>query len=170
MTATPTAEDRLAAAVDRLSPVAVPVGLAALTWLTLLLAAGVLLRASLSLSSLVPVFFVGLLFWPVYRAAPWREGASARVRRWVRASRVEFAVLAVLAAVPLVPLVPDLVVSALQLPYRGSGLFFGASLFYRQRFGPAAGRTVLRFGQWYFQALWLYLLATMLVGLGRRLR
>lgn len=171
MAVTLPAEDRLAAAADRLAPVAVPVGLAVVTWLTLLLAAGVLLRpGSLSLSNLVPLFFVGLLLWPVYRAAPWRDGTAARVLRWVNRSRAAFAVLAVLFVLPAVPLVPDLLISLLQLPYRGSGLFFGASLFYRERLGPTAARLLLRFGQWYFQALWLYLLATILVGLGRRLR
>lgn len=165
------AEDRTIPAIDRLLTAAVPVGLAAVTWLGLLLTAGFLVRLNrVSLLDLLPVFFVALLFWPVLRAAPWREGAADRVRAWAGDRFAEFAVVAGLAVLPLVPVVPDLLVSLLQLPYRGSGVFFGASLFYRERVGPLAGRMLLAAAQWYLQLLWLYLLSTGIVGLARRLR
>lgn len=154
-----------------LDRVAVPVGLAVLTWLGLLLAVGFLARlGSLSLLNLLPVFFVALLFWPVYRIEPWREGATDRVVAWARQRRVVVPVVIGLALLPLVPLVPDLLVSVLQLPYRGSGVFFGATLFYRARFGPAVARLLLVFAQTYLQLLWLYFLAVGLVEVVRRLR
>lgn len=160
-----------AVTVERLVAVAVPVGLAVLTWLSLLLTVGFLARLNaLSFLNLVPLFFLLLLFWPVYRAAPWREGVAERVGRWARDHTTEFAVLVALGILPYVPLLPDLVVTLLQLPYRGSGIFFGASLFYRERLGPMAGRLLLRFAQAYLQLIWLYLLAKGTVGLARRLR
>lgn len=166
---TPTAEARVAAATDRLAPIVVPAGLAVVTWLALLLAAGILFRAD-GLSVFVPLFFVAILLWPVYSAAPWREGASDRAREWLQNDWPALAVAAGLGVLPVLPAVPDLLVSILQLPYRGSGLFFGATLVYRQRFDPLAGRVLLRFGQWTIQLLWLYLLATLVVGAARRLR
>lgn len=160
--------------VDRSVPfdrVAVPVGLAVLTWIGLLLAVGYVARlGSLSVLNLLPVFFVGLVFWPVYRVQPWRAGATDRVRAWAGHRRVVFPVVVALAILPLVPFVPDLLVSLLQLPYRGAGVFFGASLFYRQRFGPTAARLLLFFGQSFLELLWLYYLSVGLVGLVRRLR
>lgn len=72
------------------------------------------------------------------------------------------------AIVPLVPFVPELVVSVLQLPYRGAGIFYGTSLFYRVRFGPAVARVLVVFAQTYLQLLWLYFLSVGLVGLVRR--
>ncbi len=164
-------DGRRARALDRAVELGVPAGLAALTWLGLALAAGFLARLNdLSVLNLLPLFFVGLLFWPVYSAAPWRPGVAERARSWARRSRAELAVVAVLWLVPLAPLVPELVVSLLQLPYRGSGIFFGASLFYRQRLGPEAGRLLLAAAQAYIQLLWLFLLSKGLVAVGRRLR
>lgn len=160
-----------AAIVDRAFELGVPVGLAVLTWLALLLAVGFLARlTALSFLNVLPVFVVGLLFWPVYRAAPWRAGMAERVRRWSHDRTTEVGVLVGLGLVPLVPVVPDLLVTLLQLPYRGSGIFFGASLFYRQRLGPTAGRLLLVFAQTYLQVIWLYLLSKGVVGLARRLR
>lgn len=171
MALSPVVDDRLAVPLERFVAVGVPVGLAVLTWLAVLLAVGFLARLnSLSVLNLLPLFFVGLLFWPVYRAAPWREGMAERVRSWARGQRTEFAVIVVLGLLPLVPPVPDLLVSLLQLPYRGSGIFFGASLFYRERLGPMAGRLLLGFAGTYIQLIWLYLLSKGVVGLVRRLR
>lgn len=164
-------EARLTVTLDRVLEITVPVGLAVLTWLALLVAVGFLARLnSLSVLNVVPVIFVGLLFWPIYRAAPWQPGTTTRVRRWARHQQAEFVIVLGLGLLPLVPFVPDLLVSLLQLPYRGSGVFFGASLFYRERFGSLAGRLVLTFGQTYIQLLWLYLLSKGVIGLVRRLR
>lgn len=171
MALTTASEGWLPISGDRLVDLAVPVGLAVVTWLTLLLAVGVLVRVSApSVLDLVPLFFVVVLLWPVYLAAPWRDGVSARVRRWARDQPTEFAVVVGLGLLPLVPFAPDLLVSLLQLPYRGSGIFFGASLFYRQRFGPTAGRLLLVFAQTTLQLIWLFLLSTGVLGLVRRLR
>lgn len=171
MSVTGRAGSRLSTALEPLAPVAVPIGLAVLTWLTLLLTAGLLARlGSVSLLNLLPLFFVGVLFWPIYEVAPWREGVTARTRRWASRRGPVFVVTGVLAVVPLVPFVPDLLVTLLQLPYRGTGIFFGASLFYRARFGPLVGRLVLGFGQTYLQLFWLYLLATGVVALVGRFR
>lgn len=171
MALSPPAEEQLSAGVERVAPVAVPAGLAVVTWLTLLLAAGVLVRFEGSLlATVVPLFFVALLAWPVYRAAPWRAGVTDRTRRWLDREWPVLAVVAGLAVLPILPLVPDPVVSVLQLPYRGSGLFFGATVFYREQLGPLAGRLLLRFGQWTIQLLWLYLLATLVVGAVGRVR
>lgn len=165
------AEDGPTVTAERVLGVAVPVGLAVLTWLALLLTIGFLARLnSLSVLNLVPLFFVVLLFWPVYLAAPWRDGVSERVRSWARGQTTEFAVAVAFGLLPLVPVVPDLLVSVLQLPYRGSGIFFGASLFYRQRFGPPAGRVLLNFAQVSIHLVWLYLLSKGTVGVARRLR
>lgn len=171
MAVSPSSADRVTVAIDRIAPVAVPVGLAVLTWLALLLIAGFFARlGSLSLLNLVPLFFVALLVWPVYSVAPWREGATARVRAWAAPRRPAFVLVAVLGALPLVPVVPDLVVSVLQLPYRGAGSFYGASLFYRERFGRPAGWLLLTAAQSYLQVLWLYFLSVGLLGLVRRVR
>lgn len=171
MSLTTASEGRLPISADRLVDLAVPVGLAVVTWLTLLLGVGVLVRVSApSVLDLVPLFFVVVLLWPVYLAAPWREGVSGRVRGWASRHTTEFAVVVGLALLPLVPFVPDLLVSLLQLPYRGSGVFFGASLFYRQRLGATAGRLLLVFAQTSFQLIWLFLLSKGVLGLVRRLR
>ena len=165
------AETRTVPSLDRALAVAVPVALAVVTWLGLLFVVGFLARLNrLSVLNLLPLFFVGLLFWPVARAAPWREGVTDRARTWTEERAVAFVVVAGLALLPLVPFVPDLLVSVLQLPYRGSGIFFGASLFYRERLGPTAARALLLVAQWYLQLLWLYLVSIGLVGLVRRLR
>lgn len=157
--------------VDRAFELGVPVGLAVLTWLALLVAVGFLARLnSLSFMNVLPVFIVGLLFWPVYRAAPWRAGMGQRVRRRAQDRTTEAGVIVVLGLLPVVPVVPDPLISLLQLPYRGSGVFFGASLFYRHRLGPTAGRLLLAFAQTYLQLVWLYLLSKGLVGLARRVR
>lgn len=155
--------------LDTALDIAIPVGLAVVTWLAVLLAVGVTARAG-SLLDALPLFFVALLLWPVLRAAPWREGSAARARAWARANRDALAIAVGLAVLPVLPPVPDLVVTVLELPYRGTSVFFGASLPYRDPLGRVASRSLLRFGQWSFQALWLYLLATGLLAAGRRLR
>ncbi|MFB6362387.1 MAG: hypothetical protein ABEH59_13840 [Halobacteriales archaeon] len=151
--------------------IAVPVALAILTWLGLLLTVGFLARVnSLSLLNILPIFFLVLLFWPIYSVAPWRPGAGERVQNWIRGQYVEFAVLGGLWMLPIFPLGPDLLVTVIQLPYRGSGVFFGASLFYRERLNPTASRLLLNLAQVYIQALWLYFLSKGTVGLVRRVR
>ena len=171
MSVSASAPARAAAVADRLAPVAVPVGLAALTWLGLLLVAGFLARLdSLSLFNLVPLFVMALVFWPVVSVAPWREGATGRVVAWVTARWRAFPVVVVLAVLPIVPGVPDLLVRVLQLPYRGGGAVYGATLFYRARFGPMAGRLLFTAAVTYLYLLWLYFVSAGLVGLARRLR
>lgn len=165
------AQSRSRFSKDRLVGLFVPVALAVFTWLAALLALGFIARLnSLSLLNVLPVFFVVLLFWPVYRAAPWRPGLAGRVYRWARDQRLEAAAVIGLGLLPVVPFVPDVLVSLLQLPYRGSGIFFGAALFYRERFGPLAGRILLTFGQTYLQLLWLFFMAKGVVFVVRRLR
>ncbi len=168
---TPVTERDGGLSIEDLVRMAVPIGLAVLTWLGLLLTVGFLARLnSLSLLNVLPMFFLVLLFWPIYRVKPWRPGAADRVRHWLAEQTTELAVLVGLWVLPWVPLLPDLLVTLIQLPYRGSGVFFGASLFYRERLSPVIGRLLLNLAQLYIQALWLYFLSKGTVGLVRRFR
>jgi len=151
--------------------VLVPVGLAVATWLVALLAVGYLLGIrSLSPFTLLPLSIVVALFWPIVAVAPWREGASARVVFWIVRNRETLVGIVGLALLAALPVTPRLLVRILELPYRGSGIFFGASLFYREHVGPAFADLLLRFGQWYLELLWLYVVATGAVAVGRRMR
>lgn len=164
------AGSRTRSATDHMVELVVRVGLAVFTWLAILLAIGFLARIpELSLLNVLPLFFVGLLFWPIYRAAPWQPGLASRVRQWSRDQQMEALAIAGLGLLPLVPFMQDVLVSLLQLSHRGSGVFFGASLFYRERFGSTVARVLLTFGQTYMQLLWLYFLSIGLLAVGRRL-
>lgn len=154
----------------RVTRVAVPAGLAVLTWLVVLLAVGVLAGLTASVMNIVPVILVGLLFWPVFRAAPWRPGVTERMRRFVRTNRDPILVAIALFVLRSVPVTPDLLVSLLDLPFRATGLLFGASVFYRRHVGAAFGRFILDFGQWYLEAFWLFGIGLLVAGVVRRVR
>jgi len=156
--------DRLARATD----IAVPVGFGVVTWLVVALLAGYLLRlGSLSLINLLPLFVFGILLWPIVAFEPWREAAPPAARDWLRRNRSQILLAGLLVALLAVPFVPDLIARGLALPFRASGIFFGASVFYRQRLGATVGQALFRFGQWYLVALWFYVLASVLVSVGR---
>lgn len=157
--------------IERAVRIGVPVGLAVVTWLLLLLLAGYLLRLeSLALFNLLPLFVFGILFWPVVAFEPWRENAAAAFRAYLRSNRTALLVTGLLVALILVPFVPDLVSRILVLPFRASGIFFSASMFYREQLGATVGQAVFRFGQLYLVFLWLYVLSTVLVSFGRWVR
>lgn len=157
--------------IERGIRIAVPVGVAVLTWLGLLLAVGLVLRIdSVSVLNLLQFVIVGVVFWPLWRVAPWREGFTQRVLSFFDGNRSALLAAAGLGVLPMLPGVPGLVASLLNLPYRGSGVLFGASLFYRERLGGTVARVLLRSWQWYLQALWLYILGSAVAALVRRLR
>lgn len=151
----------------RLAPtgaLTIPLGLGIITWYALLVGAGIALRVtSVSPFEFAPFVIVALLFWPVYAFRPWRSGLADRVHGWAVHYRHAIglaAALAVLLAVFDGTSLPAGIASVLQLPLRGaSGPLYGASVFYRERVGPAAGVALLRFGQWYLEAMWLFLLS-----------
>lgn len=154
-----------------MASVVVPVGMAVATWLVLLLLAGLVLRIdSFSLLNLVPLFVVGLMLWPLFVVEPWSDDAAARVLNWVETRRSVLLVTVPLAVVTALSVVPGPLAAILNLPFRVSGVLFGASLFYRERVGAGFAQLLLRFGQWYLELLWLYLISSGIVVLGRRLR
>lgn len=156
------------ASIEDTVRIGVPILLAVVTWLLLLLLAGYVLRLStLSLFNLLPLLVFGILFWPVATFEPWRDGAGSRVRAYLRANRTAILVTLVLAALVVFPFVPDLLSRILALPFRASGIFFGASIFYCERLGATVGQAIFRFGQLYLVFLWLYVLSTVLVSVGR---
>ncbi len=143
---------------------AIPLGLGIITWYALLIGAGIALRiTSVSPFEFAPFVIVALLFWPVYAFRPWRSGLDARVHGWAVHYRHAIglaAALAVLLAGSNGTNLPAGIASVLQLPLRGaSGPLYGASVFYRERIGRAAGAALLRIGQWYLEAMWLFLLS-----------
>lgn len=149
--------------------VIVPIGLAVVTWLVFLLTAGTVLRInSFSLLDLIPLVVIALMFWPIAAIAPWYDGVTQRVLDWVRPRRPVFPVIVALFLVTRLPLIPDLVVRFLNLPFRVSGIIFGASVYYRQLVGDEFAAFLLRFGQLYLEAVWLYILASGIVLLIRR--
>lgn len=155
----------------RVALVAVPVGLAVIAWLELLVAVGVVAELdALSLLNLLPLLVVLVMFWPLYLLAPWRPGLTERVVDWAGAHRDGILAAVVLGVVRVVPFAPDLLVGLLNLPFRSAGVLFGAKLFYGERLGTEAGRLVLRFGQWYLEAFWLFVVGTALVRLGNWIR
>lgn len=150
--------------VDRATNIAIPVGMAVITWLVFLIGLGLVLRLeSLSIFNLVPFAVVGLLLWPLAQFAPWRVGVADRVRTWANQHRSELVVmvgLIALTALPAIELTRP-IVGILRLPYRNfSGVFFGVSVFYRERFGATVGRLLFEFGRWYLELIWLFVLAT----------
>lgn len=151
---------------ERAARVAVPTGLAAGTWLVVLVGVGLLARLDSPLD-LLPLFVVGVMLWPVYLAAPWRPGVTGRVLRTVERNRWGIVAAAGLLVVRALPVTPGPLLTLLDLPFRSAGVLFGAGLFYRELFGPAAGRFLLSFGQWYLELFWLFLAGSLLVRLGR---
>lgn len=150
----------------RVGEVTVPVVLAVMTWVFVLLVVGRLLRFEGALS-IVPLVFVTGLFVPLAMFAPWRNGVSERGLGWIAAHRRSLAVTAVFAGLLLLP-VSDLlgpVVSFFQFPLRLTGMFYGATIPYRQYVVPELGTVLFRTSQWYVQLLWLFLLATGLVSI-----
>lgn len=163
--------DALESPVTQTAAVIVPIGLAVVTWLVLLLAVGTVLRIkSFSILDVIPLFVIALMFWPIASIAPWYNGVTQRVLNWLRPRRTVFPVILALFLATQLPLVPDLVVRFLNLPFRVSGILFGASIYYRQFVGPEFAAFLLRFGQAYLEAVWLYILASGIVLLTRRAR
>lgn len=156
--------------VDRASRVVIPAGMAVLAWLVALLAVGMVAGLSLSVLNVLPLLLVGVLVWPIYRAAPWRPGLTERTRRFLEGNRAAILAGAGLLVVRSVPVTPGPVVGLLDLPFRSTGLLFGASVFYRSHVGAAFGRFILDFGQWYLEGLWLFGLGLLLAGLARRVK
>jgi len=155
----------------RIALVAVPVGLAVIAWLALLVTLGVVAELdALSLLNVLPLLVVLVMFWPLYLLAPWRPGLTERVVDWAGTHRDGILVAVVLGVVRVVPFAPDLLVGLLNLPFRSAGVLFGAKLFYGERLGTEAGRLVLRFGQWYLEAFWLFIVGTALVRVGNWIR
>lgn len=141
----------------------VPAGLAVVTWLVALLAAGYLLRLkSVTFFTVIPLVVIFALFWPIIAAAPWRPAVSARVVLWAKRNHETLFAVVLLTLVAVLPFTPDLLIRVIELPYRGSGIFFGASLFYRERLGATFAEVLLRFGQWYLELIWLYVLGSAL--------
>lgn len=162
-------------APDGPADVGIAVGLAALTWLVALLGVGVLARLQpTSLLSLLSLVAVGLLAWPVVRIAPWRPGGPTRVRRWARRHRGELAgtgFLLLAVASPVQPAALDPVLSLLRMPFRAAaGFLYGPSLVYERALTPAFGRALFRVAQWYLAAVVLYVVASLVVQVGRSVR
>lgn len=165
------ADDSPSELSSRVTAVVVPVGMAVFSWLALLLLAGYLLRLDgVSPLDVVPLFVFGLMLWPLTIVRPWREDATPRILAWVSRNRATLALTGALAIVVAVEVVSGLLATILGLPFRASGMLFGASLFYRARVGDGFGWLLFRFGQWYLEVLWLYVFSGALVTLGRKVR
>lgn len=168
------AADGLSARADRLADAGVVVAMAVASWAVVLFGVGVLLRLrSASLSSLVSLAAIGLMAWPIVEFAPWRRGAPDRFREWVGEHVLELAttgVLLGLVASPIQPAFAEPVLSALRLPFRSAaGFLFGPSLYYGQRIDAGFGLALFQFGQWYVEAVVLFLVASLLSPLLRSL-
>lgn len=141
--------------------VAVPAGLAVLTWAVLLVAAGALLRfGPLAAFGAVRLAVVAAMVWPVVAFAPWRPQPDRRLWRWVRSHRRPLVLAAgLVAALVAVRLLdgPAWLLTALTLPAElvEPGLYRTAGL-YRDLGGRLLGGAVLGFARWYLTGLWLY--------------
>lgn len=150
---------------------AVAGGLAVLTWLVALVAAGVVARIEpASPLSIAPVFVVLLMVAPLYKLAPWRPEPGGRVLGWLRTNRAAVGVAVVLLLLRTIPFTPGPLVGLLDLPFRSAGFLFGVELFYRELVGPGAGVFVRQFAQWYLEALWLLVIGGLLADFGRWVR
>ncbi len=143
----------------------VPVGMGVLTWLLVLIGVGAVLSVgSLSVTSVVLLVALALLFLPVYRFRPWEEGLTDRTLGFVRARRTTLAVALGLFVVVRVPVVANLLgplLGILLLPVRAAPqVLFGAKLFYADRLGELVGQLVFEAGRLYVEFLWLYTLGT----------
>lgn len=156
---------------ERAARVVLPAGLAVVTWLVVLIGVGLVARLdSLSPLNLLPLFVVAIMFWPIYLAAPWKPGLTDRIGDTLGGNRDGVAVAAGLLVVRSLPFTPDVLLTLLDLPFRSAGVLFGAGLFYRRLVSLAFGRFLLSFGQWYLEAFWLFVLGSILAGLGGRVR
>lgn len=150
---------------------AVPAGLGVLTWLVLVVAIGAVAELdSLSVLNVLGLLVIVVMFWPLYLLAPWRPALTERVTDVARGRGTGILVAAALGVLRVLPVTPDVLVGILNLPFRSAGVLFGAKLFYGRRLGAEAGRYVLKFGQWYLEALWLFLIGVALVRFGRWIR
>lgn len=163
---------------DRLVEASLVVAVAGLTWVVLLLGAGVLLRfrltSALSLLSLLSLVAIVVMGWPVIAVRPWRPGGGARIRRWIADHRPEVAATVVLLALVASPVrlgPADPILSLLRLPFRAAaGLLFSPSVVYQRAIGPEFGRGLFRFAQWYLEAIVLYFVASIVLDGVRSLR
>lgn len=156
---------------ERVLRVAVPAGMAVFTWLAGLVIAGYLVRLRpLTVPFLVDLVVTVLLLWPLAAFVPWRDGLTRRLRNWARRRRRALAVTAALAgAAGVLPVVggPEPLVTALRLPSESVGLY-GIARLYREHAGATLAWVLVRFGRGYLQALWLYVLASALLGAAGR--
>lgn len=156
---------------DSFAHVAVPVGLAVVTWLVVLITVGLLARfGSVSILGIISVLVVGVMLWPIAIVAPWRPGVTERVLDWGDGNRTTFGVAVLLLVLRSLPVTPGIVAGILDVPFRSAGTLFDAKLFYAQHVAPAFGQFVLSFGQWYLELFWLFVLAEILVRIVRGFR
>lgn len=163
---------------DRLAPirrVAVPAGLAVLTWAVLLVVLGRLLRfGPLTLYSPLWLGAIGAMVWPIVAFAPWRDRPDERAAAWLRDHRRPAALTVALAGLVVVLRAldgPAFVLGVLVLPTDLlSGGLYATAAFYRDLVGPTGAAAVFRFARWYLLGLWLYAVATGLVVADRAVR
>lgn len=141
--------------------VAVPAGLAVLTWAVGLVVVSRLLRfGPLGLHSVLWLGVLVTMVWPIVSFAPWRERPGERAADWVADRRGRLALTALLAGLVAVLRVlggPVVLLEVLVLPTDLlSGGLYGTAAFYRERAGPTVAAGVFWFARWYLLGLWLY--------------
>lgn len=156
---------------ERVIGVAIPVAVAVLTWLVGLVTIGVGAGiGSPGILDVLALFVIIVMWWPVYRVAPWQPGMAHRVLEWGRDHRAPMLVAGGLVVVRSLPVTPGILVAVLDLPFRSATILFGVSVFYRQQVGSVVGHGLFKFGQWYLEAYWLLVIGLVIVGLGTKLR
>lgn len=150
---------------ERVLHVAVPAGLAVVTWLILLLAFGVAANADgVGDLNLLAAAGVGFMLWPIYLAAPWQPELTDRLLDWAHGYSDAIAIAFGLLVLRWVPFVPGFVTGILNVPFRAAGILFPAKLFYQTVFGVGVSELLLSFGLWYLEAFWLFVIGSVLAG------
>ncbi|MFB6149040.1 MAG: hypothetical protein ABEJ48_05190 [Halobacteriales archaeon] len=148
----------------------VPAGLGVVTWLLILLVAGVVLSLdSVSVLSILLVVVLGVLFIPIYRLRPWEPGVTARFLGFVRRRRHVILVagwLFVLVRLPVISEALSSVFALLLFPMQAVPQFlYSTTVFYDTRLGAPIGQLLFDFGRLYVELLWLYTLSGFLTKL-----